>query len=367
MPRTNSLAAACAVIAFASSTGAAPAKRGAPPAWAVGQIVSIRSATKPDLYVRHCGGLGFVDRNDGTNAACDAKAFKQDVSFRLVAGLAGGDSVSFESVNYPGWFLRHDEARIKLAASDDSPRFGGDASFHPIPAPEGTGTSLLSVNLSGGYVRSCGGALYVDRNDGLNKECKPARGAFNAEVRFELVAGLSGQPASSDKPPAAVTAVTDAGSDGSLPTIDLKSCVSKASPQWKTVGLSVLIRSEGNTFSATTCRAYDNGRADGTSNDDLRFSAPLEGAFGAAAPGWEVQGADGTPLFRTVRDVRQSAMCTYLEAPPPAGGGSFANAAQPGGAALISIPVVAGATSVVIYDAPCGVVSFTPMVRLVLR
>ena len=43
------------------------------------------------------------------------------------------DSVSFESYNYPGAFLRHRGTELWVDPSDGSPGFRDDASFRPLP------------------------------------------------------------------------------------------------------------------------------------------------------------------------------------------------------------------------------------------
>ena len=56
------------------------------------------------------------------------------------------EAMSFESVNSPGHFLRHQDYRLKLHPNDGSELFGQDASFipHPgrIPEPGFSGTSI---------------------------------------------------------------------------------------------------------------------------------------------------------------------------------------------------------------------------------
>ncbi|MFI5297176.1 MAG: AbfB domain-containing protein [Polyangiales bacterium] len=155
-----------------------------------GPTVSLQSVNFPDRYVRHCSGLGFIDRNDKTNPACDPAVFKQDVTFRRVSGLAGGASVSFESVNYPGTFLRHQNGRIKLATSDATSLFKQDASFHEVAGLAGSGTSFQSVNFPDRYLRHCSGKLFIDRNDGTNADCATAPDVYAKDVSFLVVPGL---------------------------------------------------------------------------------------------------------------------------------------------------------------------------------
>ena len=53
--------------------------------------------------------------------------------FKLVPGLCGvKGSISFESIKYPGNFLRHQNYLIKLHKEDSSDLYKKDASFIPI-------------------------------------------------------------------------------------------------------------------------------------------------------------------------------------------------------------------------------------------
>ena len=53
--------------------------------------------------------------------------------FKLVPGLCGvQDSISFESIRYPGYFLRHQNYILKLHKEDSSDLYKKDASFFPI-------------------------------------------------------------------------------------------------------------------------------------------------------------------------------------------------------------------------------------------
>jgi hypothetical protein len=174
-----------------AATPAAPPPGPAPPAApAALQHVSLQSLNFPDQYMRHCSGLGFIDNNLKGNGACNPAVYRQDVTFSIVPGLAGGTSISIESVNYPGSFLRHQNGRIKLAKNDGSPLFKLDASFDRVAGLGGRETSFRSVNFPDHYIRHCSGKLYIDRNDGSNKDCDPSDAVYRSDATFKLVAGL---------------------------------------------------------------------------------------------------------------------------------------------------------------------------------
>ena len=54
--------------------------------------------------------------------------------FKLVPGLVGiKSSISFESIKYPGYFLRHQQnLLIKLHKNDGNDQLKKDASYYPI-------------------------------------------------------------------------------------------------------------------------------------------------------------------------------------------------------------------------------------------
>lgn len=86
-----------------------------------------------------------------------------DSQFRIVSGLAGGGTVSLESTNFPGYYLRHRGYALYVERSDGSSLFGGDASFYRQSGlAASTGVSLESQNFPGRYVRHRDGLLYLE-------------------------------------------------------------------------------------------------------------------------------------------------------------------------------------------------------------
>ena len=152
------------------------------------QRVSLQSVNYPDRWVRHCSFLGVLDNN--TMAGCTLSLQRQDSTFLMGPGLSGGNSVSFESVNYPGHFLRHQGFRIKLQPNDGSDLFAKDASFDRVPGLAGSDSSLRSVNYPNRYLRHCSFKLYLDGNDGSNHDCAPDGGVYQKDVTFRVSPGL---------------------------------------------------------------------------------------------------------------------------------------------------------------------------------
>ena len=105
-----------------------------------------------------------------TAAVTDASSAtaKADATFVETAGLNNPACVSFESVNRPGSYLRHQNFIVHLQPNDGSTLFQQDATFCPAAGNDGTGTSFQSVNFPGKYIRSYQGGVYLASNGGTN-------------------------------------------------------------------------------------------------------------------------------------------------------------------------------------------------------
>ncbi|MFI9813843.1 glycoside hydrolase family 43 protein [Saccharothrix variisporea] len=117
---------------------------------------SLRSANFPDRYVRHRDNLAYIDP---VSTALD----RTDATFTVVAGLANSNCYSFEAVNFPGYYLRHNNMRLVLARNDGSAVFRGDATFCGRVGLAGGGTtSFESFNFPGRYLRHYNYELRLD-------------------------------------------------------------------------------------------------------------------------------------------------------------------------------------------------------------
>ncbi len=121
--------------------------------------VSLESFNFPGRYIRHRDSLGYVEK-------IPDKLAQQDATFKLVPGLAG-KCRSFESINYPDHFLRHENFRLKLAQRSNDRLFLQDATFCFVPGlANQLWYSFESLNFAGHYIRHKGADLWLDRNDG---------------------------------------------------------------------------------------------------------------------------------------------------------------------------------------------------------
>ena len=105
--------------------------------------------------VRHRNYEAWIDRPTGTDPA---NVFWKDATFKMVSGNANAaqGAVSFESENYPGYFLRHSNYVMWIHRKDGSDLFNKDSSFyirHALASPGTFGiVSFESVNYPGYYV-----------------------------------------------------------------------------------------------------------------------------------------------------------------------------------------------------------------------
>jgi GH43 family beta-xylosidase len=113
--------------------------------------VRLRSQNFSDRYVRHFSFRARVEANVTSLA---------DSQFRIVTGLAGSGTVSLESTNFPGYFLRHRNFEVWVERNDGSATFRNDASFfRRAGLADAAGASFESYGFAGRYVRHVSGSL----------------------------------------------------------------------------------------------------------------------------------------------------------------------------------------------------------------
>ncbi|MBB4744882.1 hypothetical protein BJY16_008341 [Actinoplanes octamycinicus] len=127
----------------------------------VGSTVALTVADRPGYRVRH---RDFLGRVDPIGPSRDDPG-RPDSSFTARTGIANSGCVSLESVNYPGYFLRHQNFEIKLQQRDRSDLFAQDATFCPIVIRSGAALTLRSINYPDLFVAEAGDRLFL-REDG---------------------------------------------------------------------------------------------------------------------------------------------------------------------------------------------------------
>jgi GH43 family beta-xylosidase len=106
----------------------------------------------PDRYVRHAN----------FRARIDVAPTLADSQFRIVTGLAGSGTISLESANFPGYFLRSRNFELWLERNDGSSGFRNDASFYRRAGlANAAGVSFESFTNPGRYLRHYAYLMYV--------------------------------------------------------------------------------------------------------------------------------------------------------------------------------------------------------------
>ncbi|PIM73261.1 1,4-beta-xylanase [Streptomyces sp. JV178] len=113
----------------------------------------LQSFNFQDRYVRHTGFDVRIDQN----------ITGPDAQFRLRPGLAGTGTVSFESVNYRGYFLRHANNDFQLVRNDGTAQFAADATFRQVAGlADSSWSSFQSYNHPDRYIRHYAYYLKLD-------------------------------------------------------------------------------------------------------------------------------------------------------------------------------------------------------------
>ncbi|USX53442.1 AbfB domain-containing protein [Lentzea sp. HUAS12] len=123
----------------------------------VRQSLQVATWGHTDRYLRHSNSLAYTEIVNGGSSA----TLKADATYTVRRGLADSSCYSFESVNFPGQFLRHADSRVRNSPNDGSALFRDDATFCARPGLSGTGVTLESINKPGSYLRHFESQVYV--------------------------------------------------------------------------------------------------------------------------------------------------------------------------------------------------------------
>lgn len=111
---------------------------------------------------RHQNGLGYTSVINASSADGD----KDDATFKVEPGRDNTTCYSFESKNFPGQFLRHQNGRVRKDAPDGSALFDQDATWCAQPGLSGQGVSFQPLKFPGFYLRHQNGELWITSNTG---------------------------------------------------------------------------------------------------------------------------------------------------------------------------------------------------------
>jgi hypothetical protein len=131
-----------------------------------GSTISLRATTAccTTRYIRHQNDNAVTSVVSSGSSAVD----KGDSTWIVRRGLAGNSCVSFESRNFPGDFLRHQNFQLRRQPMDGSALFRADATFCPQAGMSGQGTSFASFNFPTRFIRHFNDSVFIASNGGDN-------------------------------------------------------------------------------------------------------------------------------------------------------------------------------------------------------
>ncbi|MEU7607973.1 AbfB domain-containing protein [Micromonospora sp. NPDC049204] len=127
-------------------------------------------------YLRHRDSLAYTEVVD----AASSSLLKADATYTIRAGLAGTGCYSFESVNFPGQYLRHQNSRVRNSPDDGSALLRADATWCARVGLTGTGVSLESYNFRGRYLRHYDSEIWLSNGTGGDAYNTPTRWAADS-------------------------------------------------------------------------------------------------------------------------------------------------------------------------------------------
>jgi hypothetical protein len=104
-----------------------------PPLLTPGTRISLSPSSVPTLFARHAGFVMWTHGNDGSYL------FRNDATFKVAVGIGGTPGrISFESVNFPGYYVVHMNFRVMIYAVGANLDFNGrpgkrDAEWKVVP------------------------------------------------------------------------------------------------------------------------------------------------------------------------------------------------------------------------------------------
>jgi alpha-L-arabinofuranosidase B-like protein/concanavalin A-like lectin/glucanase superfamily protein/alpha-galactosidase-like protein len=121
-------------------------------------------ALDPGPRVSLQNGSAFIKHDDDlvTTGPVTSSLDKSDATWVQTAGLADPNCFSFESINKPGSYLRHQNFQVHLQPSDGSTLYAQDATFCA------QGSQFRSVNFPDHFIRTFGGSVYLAVSGGTN-------------------------------------------------------------------------------------------------------------------------------------------------------------------------------------------------------
>ena len=155
------------------------------PGFSVGSKVSLRGVTAccTDQFLAHTNDVVNLQAVLGSSAT----NLKQAATWVVRSGLANSGCLSFESVDKPGSFIRHNNFNLLLNANDGSKQLKEDATFCPETGLSGSGTtSLRSWGYPTRYFRHFAYVGHIASNGGVHDFDNA--NSFNADASWAISA-----------------------------------------------------------------------------------------------------------------------------------------------------------------------------------
>jgi hypothetical protein len=109
-----------------------------------------------------------------------------DTAWRIVPGKADSTCHSFESVAHPEYYLRQQELRVVLAASDGTDRFRADATWCSKTGLSGTGVTLESFSTRSRFLRQYTTQVWAADSSGRHPYDTPNGYAADASWQVDV-------------------------------------------------------------------------------------------------------------------------------------------------------------------------------------
>ncbi len=123
----------------------------------VGTTIALTLADDSGYRVRHRNYIARIEAIGSSASELD----RADSSFTVRTGLGNSGCVSLESVNFPGYFLRHQNFELKLQRRDGSNLFDQDVTFCPVTIRSGAALVLRSINYPGRFLVESDGRVVL--------------------------------------------------------------------------------------------------------------------------------------------------------------------------------------------------------------
>lgn len=141
------------------------------------EVTRLRSYNLPENYLRHNNSNRVIIDSNFTTLPIE------DSYFKLVPGINGNPNcVSFESINMPGYYMRHRDGEVWFDKYENSSLFKADASWIPR-----TGLANVSDQLMVSYEASNISNNYLRHQDGVLKLTVITSNLDRADATFKFL------------------------------------------------------------------------------------------------------------------------------------------------------------------------------------